>query len=130
MFQAPIIERIKDVQMIQCNSWISSGKYNHAGTIEELQTPGETIISSNEIGLLNMDTNGNVKCAGQQVKLGNPRSKDVVELVQTRILVTKIYFKKLSLDIEVIEDHIFLPTSCRWKSESCKTGTRTYIWKL
>ena len=130
MFQALIIEGIKSVQITLCNAWISSGKYRHAGKTEDLSVPGETIIASNEIGILNMDTNGNQKCAGQQVKIGNSISNDVVELVQSRIIIREIKFKELSSDIEALEDHIFLPENCRWTAESCQTGTKTYVWKL
>ena len=92
--------------------------------------PGETAIASNEIGILNLDTNGNVKCSGQQVKMGNSITNDVVELIQTRIIIREINFKELSADIEALEDHIFLPKNCRWKAGACKTGFTTYIWKL
>ena len=81
MFQAPIIERIRSVQTSLCNTWISSGKYSQAGKTDDLSVPGETIIASNEIGILNLNANGNVKCAGQQVKIGNSISNDVVELI-------------------------------------------------
>ena len=51
MFQAPVIERTKSVQMLICNSWISSGKYQHAGKTEDLIVSGEMVIASNKIGI-------------------------------------------------------------------------------
>ena len=130
MFKTPIIERIRSVQSSQCNEWISSGKYTHIGKTEKLVIPGDTIINGTEIGILSLDTNGNVKCAGQQAKIGNSISEDTVEMVQTRIIITKMNYRNMGDEIEVIEDHTVLPSTCRWTSQFCKTGQKTYLWKL
>ena len=130
MFKTPIIERINSIPSAQCNEWISSGKYTHVGKTEKLMVPGETIISGTDIGILSLDTNGNVKCAGQQAKIGNSISEDTVEMVQTRIIITKMNYKNLGDEIEVIEDHNILPSTCRWTSQFCKTDKKTYLWKL
>ena len=130
MFKTPIIERIRSVQSSQCNEWISSGKYTHVGKTEKLIIPGETIISGTEIGILSLDANGNVKCAGQQAKIGNSISEDTVEMVQTHIIITKMNYRNMGDEIEVIEDLTVLPSTCRLVSQCCKTGQKTYLWKL
>ena len=42
-----------------------------------------------------MDMDGKIKCAGQQAKIGNSITNDVVEMVQTRIIITKLNYKNV-----------------------------------
>ena len=129
LMKTPQIERKVAVSTQTCRQWISSRKYSHPSGLSDLIVPGETIVAGSEIGAISL-TNGKLACKGQQVKVGNQIADDVIELVQTRVLIKAINVKSTKQMIEIEEDHVILPSHCAFDSLYCKIPEATYIWNL
>ena len=129
LMKTPQIERNVAVSTQTCRQWISSRKYTHPSGTSNLIVPGETIVAGSEIGAISL-TNGKLSCKGQTVKVGNQITDDVIELVQTRVVIRDINVKSTKGLIEIEEDHVILPSHCRFDSMYCKIPAATYIWNL
>ena len=62
------------------------------------------------------------------MKIGNAIVNEVVELSQTRITIQHKKYKLVDKLVEVINEHIILPESCKAGSSYCQTSSNTYIW--
>ena len=55
-------------------------------------------------------------------------NNDIVEMVQTRIIITRLNYKNVEDKVQVLEDQLILPISCWWWGGYCKTSQNNYIW--
>ena len=129
LMKTPQIERKVAGSTQTCRQWISSRKYSHPSGLSDLVVPGETIVSGSEIGTITL-TNGKLACKGQTVKVGNQVTDDVIELVQTRVIIREVKVKSTKQLIEIEEDHVILPSHCAFDSLYCKIPEATYVWNL
>ena len=128
LIQPPAIEVYEELSAHQCNSMVHNGRYiSHYGTTHDVDI-GETIFTASERGIIKAE-NGNVRCEGESLKINNEIIDGVLILSQYRVNIAKEDFKIDNNMVEVISDHIILPSECTPDKGACNLINKVYLWK-
>ena len=94
----------------------------------KLELNTENIIHENELGLIVVEDN-KISCQGQQARINNHIVEDIFRIVQTRITLTRQTYNYERGRIEVVANHVELPSTCGLESAGCSTYDTTYVWE-
>ena len=130
MADIPKIEVRENVNPRECKLMVGLLKYTSAGgNTVDLKMDSENLIYSTPIGEFG-ESNHNIACEGQKVKIGGKIVESIVEMKQVKIILRKEKLRWKGKQGESQSEHVKLPRQCNIGDEGCETATRTYLWSL
>jgi hypothetical protein len=99
------------------------------GATHSVVIGAENVYKSMDYGAIHVSDDA-VSCTGQQMRIGSQLVSDSLRVSQYKLLVKKEYFTIYKGRIEVISDHIRLPSKCALGARGCQTVFTTYVWDI
>ena len=94
----------------------------------KLELNTENIIHENKLGLIVVADN-KISCQDKQARIINHVVDNIFSITQTRITLNKQTCNYEGGQIEVVANHVELPTTCGIESCSCSTHNTTFVWE-
>ena len=127
--QPPELEIATPLNPESCLNLVNTQTYNTADNRKiKLELNTENVIHENELGLIVVEDN-KISCRGQQARIGNHIVNDIFYITQTKITLVRQTFNYEGGRMEVIANHLELPTTCGMEVSGCSTHDTTYVWE-
>ena len=128
VLKMPDIEIKQAVTTRQCQEMVTTGYWtSREGTRHKVKIGEENIFHVSEKGVLHEDNN-KIWCEGEALKINSNIIEGVLKMVQYRTIIEEEEYRVDKKQVEALNAHIRLPSSCTVKSGGC-IAQKTYLWE-
>ena len=128
VLKMPDIEIKQAVTTRQCQEMVTTGYWtSREGTRHKVKIGEENIFHVSEKGVLHEDNN-KIWCEGEALKINSNIIEGVLKMVQYRTIIEEEEYRVDKKQVEALNAHIRLPSSCTVESGGC-IAQKTYLWE-
>ena len=127
--EAPVLEVNYPISPMACVEMADSGVFmTPNGQGRNIDLEAVNVVHVEELGTINVKDN-QVQCKGQSKRFANGQIVDeILQVSQFKILVTKERYIVDKGRIEVVDERLRLPRSCKLENHGCVTADKVYTY--